>query len=135
MKCDFPPIQSYRAMAHKPSCSGKGGQQRRQYFSFHFVRKASSWKKVLLKCLHPPSCSLFNSTNKSQQSVFLAIFFPSENPMHSSQCIVIHLVCSKSMCGLCRVCSTLGMAACLHALTENMAPSLCVNAQPLHCME
>ena len=53
------------AMAHRLSLWGKGGQQRRQYFFFHFVRKPSSWKKVCLKCLLPPPGSLCLPRNTS----------------------------------------------------------------------
>lgn len=93
------------------------------------MRKPSSWKKVPLKCLHPPSCSLLDTTNKRRGSVFLTeIVSIAKKPSAFAWCIVIHWVCAVQSLLWAR---NGRLSSCTN--TENMAPSLCVSAQPLHC--
>lgn len=121
-------------MAHIGSRWGKGGQQRRQYFFFHFVRMPSSWKKVPLKCLLPPPSSLCNTTNMSRKPAILTKYFPDWFLLHWPPCIVIHWVCTVSMSGLCYWLGfyELLMAARLHPLTWRIWLLLFVSTHS-HC--
>lgn len=94
----------------------------------------SSWKKVPLKCLLPPSSSLCDSTSISETRAIRAKYFPDWFLLHSPVCIVIHWVYAGSMSGLCY---SLGfyellMAARLHALTWRIWLLLFVSARS-HC--